>query len=235
VKQIEDLTGADILADLPSRQLRALFNDSTITVYQAYPVEIATAAIAAQAFVKPFKLERMTWIKPSFSWMMYRSNWAQRAGQERVLAIQIYRQQFDEALANSCLSHFERAVHGSKETWLERKAKSNVVVQWDPERSISLERLTWRSIQIGLMGSAAKDYANEWVNEITDVTPSVRDIYELLVAGRADLAKKRAPVEVAYPLPEYAEIAVGASRYGSSTWVAPADRSNQSNDPNGAG
>jgi hypothetical protein len=38
-------------------------------VYPAF----AEAAVAAQRFVNPFSLSRMTWIKPSFLWMMHRS------------------------------------------------------------------------------------------------------------------------------------------------------------------
>lgn len=71
--------------DHPYRQVRATWTEATITVYQAYPAEIAGPAVAAGRFVPPFKRERMTWIKPSFRWMMYRSGWATKPGQERVL------------------------------------------------------------------------------------------------------------------------------------------------------
>jgi hypothetical protein len=67
------------------RQVRASFTDRSITVYQAYSPQIADAAVGAQTFVAPFKRERMTWIKPSFLWMMYRSGWATTPGQERIL------------------------------------------------------------------------------------------------------------------------------------------------------
>ena len=33
----------------------------------------------------------MTWIKPSFLWMMERSNWGRKSGQECVLAVRITR------------------------------------------------------------------------------------------------------------------------------------------------
>lgn len=37
-------------------------------------------------------MERMTWIKPSFLWMMYRAGWGFKdKGQRRVLAIDISR------------------------------------------------------------------------------------------------------------------------------------------------
>ncbi|MDR7325687.1 hypothetical protein J2S44_005937 [Catenuloplanes niger] len=55
---------------VPARQVRAVFTDRTITVYQAYSPEIALPALAAGHFVPPFRPGRMTWIKPSFRWMM---------------------------------------------------------------------------------------------------------------------------------------------------------------------
>ena len=71
----------------PARQVRARYDDDTITVYQAYGHAIADAALAAGTFTSPFSRTRMTWIKPSFLWMMYRCGWGEKPGQERVLAI----------------------------------------------------------------------------------------------------------------------------------------------------
>jgi hypothetical protein len=65
---------------LPARQVRALYDGETITVYQAYPAQIAFPAVRAGKFVPPFKPDRMTWIKPSFRWMMYRCGYATKAG-----------------------------------------------------------------------------------------------------------------------------------------------------------
>ncbi len=54
--------------------IRAVYDDKTIRVYQAYGDDIADAALAHGTFVAPpFKMGRMTWIKPSFLWMMYRA------------------------------------------------------------------------------------------------------------------------------------------------------------------
>jgi hypothetical protein len=58
-------------------------------MYQAYSPALADAALAAGRFVAPFSFTRMTWIKPSFLWMMYRCGWATKPGQERVLAVEI--------------------------------------------------------------------------------------------------------------------------------------------------
>ena len=83
------------------RQVRAVFDSDSITVYQAYCHEIADAALAEGTFVAPFRMNRMTWIKPSFLWMMYRCGWASKPGQERVLAIRMNRSGFEAALAES--------------------------------------------------------------------------------------------------------------------------------------
>ncbi|GGS69584.1 hypothetical protein GCM10010156_30440 [Planobispora rosea] len=68
--------------NVPYRQIRAAYTENTITVYQAYDPAVAGPAVAAQRFVPPFTRERMTWIKPSFLWMMYRCGWAAKPGQE---------------------------------------------------------------------------------------------------------------------------------------------------------
>ncbi|RHZ46916.1 uncharacterized protein CDV56_102444 [Aspergillus thermomutatus] len=66
----------------PHRQIRAKY-----TVYQAYTSSIADAALDAQRFVPPFSRTHITWVKASFLWMAYRSGWARKPKQERVLAI----------------------------------------------------------------------------------------------------------------------------------------------------
>jgi hypothetical protein len=84
---------------LPYHQIRATHTDSTIVVYQAYNATIADAAIRAQTLNVPtFNPERMTWIKPSFRWMLYRCGWARKRNQERVLAIHITRKGWEQAL-----------------------------------------------------------------------------------------------------------------------------------------
>jgi Domain of unknown function (DUF4291) len=86
------------------RQIRAVHDATTIRVYQAYSDAIADSALAHGTFVSPpFKMDRMTWIKPSFLWMMYRAGWGFKdAGQRRILAIDITREGFEWALAHGC-------------------------------------------------------------------------------------------------------------------------------------
>ncbi|WP_432841060.1 DUF4291 domain-containing protein [Dactylosporangium sp. CA-092794] len=182
-----------------TREIQALYTTATITVYQAYSPEIARAAVAAGRFVPPFKRDRMTWIKPSFLWMMYRSGWAAKPGQEHVLAVELRRDGFDDALARACLSHYEPRVHASRAEWGRRLRESPVRVQWDPERDLHLRPLPERrSLQLGLSGEAVRQYVDEWTVGITDVTALAHRIHAVMRAGDADAARALLPDEREY-------------------------------------
>jgi hypothetical protein len=183
---------------VPAQQIRARYSADTITVYQAYGPAIALPAAKAGRFVPPFKRERMTWIKPSFLWMMYRCGWATKPGQEHVLAIDITRDGFEWALANACLSHFDRDLHGDRVAWSRQLKASSVRVQWDPERSLHLKPLPYRSLQMGLSREAVDRYVDEWTVAVTDVTDTARRIHGLLRAGDDRAAEALLPVEEPY-------------------------------------
>ncbi|NHZ87962.1 DUF4291 family protein [Massilia sp. CCM 8733] len=184
-------------SDVPQRQIRAVYDDATIRVYQAYSNEVADAALARGTFVSPpFKMERMTWIKPSFLWMMYRAGWGFKdAGQRRILAIDISREGFAWALEHGCLSHAEGDVDAAAGF---NKDLFPVRIQWDPERDLHLHKLPHRSIQIGLSKEAVKLYVTQWIRGITDVTPLAHEIHALVQAGRLEEARARLPVERVY-------------------------------------
>jgi hypothetical protein len=186
---------------VPTRQIRATYSAESITVYQAYPLEITDPAVAAGRFVPPFKRERMTWIKPSFLWMMYRCGWATKPEQERVLAVEITRAGFEWALAHACLSHFDRTRDADRQAWSRRLKVSPVRVQWDPERSLRLGALPHRSLQVGLSREAVDRYVTDWTVSLTDVTPLVRTIHDLVRAGDEQTAATLLPTERPYPLP----------------------------------
>ena len=143
----------------------------------------------------------MTWIKPSFLWMMYRCGWATKPGQERVLAIQITREGFEWALGHSALSSYEPGPYASQQEWAERRHASPVRIQWDPERSLLLESLPWRSLQIGLSGEAATKYVHEWITGLADITTTAHEIRDLIAAGDYHTARTMLPVERTYELP----------------------------------
>ena len=196
----------------PNRQIRAVFDRATITVYQAYSADIALPAVASGSLAEtPFKLSRMTWIKPSFLWMMYRSGWATKPGQEHVLAIQMSRAGFEQALSLACLSHFAADIYPTQAAWEERKRTSPVRVQWDPERNLALERQQWRSLQLGLSGEVLKHYVSDWILNITDITDIARHIQRLVVSGETDAAAVQIPDERPYPLSNQLRAITGAA------------------------
>ena len=199
-----------MLSAPPERQVRALHDDETLVVYQAYGPSIAKPALDAGMFVAPFKRERMTWIKPSFLWMMYRCGWATKPDQERVLAITITRAGFEWALEHACLSEFAPDLYETHEAWQERKRATPVRVQWDPERSVALGRLDHRAIQVGLGGEAAGRYVDDWITKIEDVTPLAHEIHGLVDARGLEQARRLLPVERSLALPAAVAAGVGA-------------------------
>lgn len=184
--------------EMRKNEIRALFDQDTIIVYQAYRKEIAIPAIKNQKFVSPFKIDRMTWIKPSFLWMMYRSGWAKKEGQEYILAIRIKREGFDWALNNSCLSHYNNKYWRTEEDWKIKLSMSPVRIQWDPEKDIYLNNLNYRSIQVGLKDIAVTKYVNEWIVSIENITDRCTEIYDLIQEAKMDDAMMLLPKEDIY-------------------------------------
>lgn len=181
-------------------EIRADFDRETLVIYQAYSPVIADAAVKAQRFVPPFSFQRMTWIKPSFLWLMHRSNWGQKGGQERILAVRIKRAGWEKALSLAVLTSFEPSVFRSAEEWREQFQQAKVHLQWDPERSLRGAGLPYYSIQVGLSRHIIREYVEEWITSIEDFTPRVRKIYDHLQRGQADKAKRLLPPERVYPV-----------------------------------
>jgi hypothetical protein len=196
---------------LVEREIRADYDANSIVVYQAYSPSIAVPALAAQRFVPPFSLGRMTWIKPSFLWMMERCGWAQKSGQERVLAVRITRKGWEEALSLGVLTTAEPYVYPSYAIWQEQMASALVNIQWDPERSLRGSSLPTKSIQVGLSRHIIQRYVEEWTIAIEDYTPRVRKMATLLRTGKESQAKALLPSERVYPLSTELKKRIGAS------------------------
>jgi hypothetical protein len=193
-----------LTADIPSRQVRAGYDDETITVYQAYSPAIARPAAAKGRFGGGFKRERMTWIKPSFRWMMYRCGWATKPGQEHVLAVRITREGFEWALRHSAFAHYDARLHADREAWRAGLVEP-VRIQWDPERDLHFNPLDHRSIQIGIGGAAVDRYCDQWILGIEDVTGLARRCRAALAEHGPEAAAALLPPERPYPVP--AEVA----------------------------
>lgn len=84
-------------------------------------------------------------------------------------------------------------------------------VQRDPERSLLLEPLDHRAIQIGLSGDAARHYVNDWTVGISDITALTHVIHALVNAGDLTAAAQMLPTEHVYPLPDNVRVVVGAT------------------------
>ena len=182
----------------PVKEIRAMYTEDTIRIYQAYGDAIADSALKEKKFISPpFKIDRMTWIKPSFLWMMYRAGWGKKdENQKRILAIDISREGFEWALEHSLLSN--HASKYTKEEWLKLKESTPVRIQWDPERDLFLEPLPYRSIQIGLSNEAVSLYINQWIQNITEVTNLASQIDVLIQKNKIEEAKMLLPKEMPY-------------------------------------
>lgn len=188
------------VAPEPRFRIRARHTDTTVTVYQAYRPQIGLPAARAGRFPSTWKRDRMTWIKPSFLWMMYRCGWGTKEDQETVLAVEITREGFEWALRHACLSHHVPELHGDRAAWKRQLRQAPARVQWDPERDLHFAPLPYRSLQLGLSGEAAGRYADEWIVGIEDVTPLATEIHALVRAGELDAAAGKLPVERPYPV-----------------------------------
>ncbi|OEJ26816.1 hypothetical protein AR457_22530 [Streptomyces agglomeratus] len=183
----------------PMREIRALHTDTTVTVYQAYAPAIGVPTARDGRFPAAWKRDRMTWIKPSFLWMMYRCGWGLKQDQETVLAVEITRDGFEWALRNACLSHYSPDLHSDQAAWKQELRQAPARVQWDPERDVRLNPLPYRSLQLGLAGRAAGRYADEWTVSVTDVTPLAHEVHALVRSGDTAAAERLLPEERAYP------------------------------------
>ena len=160
------------------KEIRAFYTQSTVRVYQAYNEHISNEAVKKGTFGSSFKLDRMTWIKPSFLWMMYRCGWGMKENQENILAIDIKREAFDYIVRNAIISTYSDDLGISYEEWKEQIKKSDIRCQWDPERDLFGNPLEYRSIQLGLRGEAVRKYVGEWIVNITDITDYVKELNE---------------------------------------------------------
>lgn len=220
------------------RQIRACCpTPDTIVVYQAYRREIANAAVENQLLSASelFRYTRMTWIKPSWAWMLYRAGYSYKdKGQECILALHMKLSDFLGLLEKGVLStHVQQPALGagsaedvegnaaSINTDREqasvspgrdgdkmdesraadvapaagtphrperrkkgepslRKPTEDVRIQWDPERTYRLGKLPYRSIQIGIPASLSKEWVENMIVKIEDVTDRARTLKSVL-------------------------------------------------------
>ena len=179
------------------RHVLAQFDADSVIVYQAYRPAIGHFAAEHGYFGGPFRLNRMSWIKPNFLWMMYRCGWASKEGQEVVLAVRLKRPAFDEILRRAVHSTFVSKMYESEAAWRAAVARSDVRLQFDPDHNPSGAPVERRAIQLGLRGAVLASYAREWLLGIEDVTEFVREQSE---HARSPYDRLITPREEVYPV-----------------------------------
>ena len=168
------------------RHILAQSDDRSVVVYQAYGPSIGRFAAENGYFGGSFRLSRMSWIKPNLLWMMYRSGWGRKEGQEVVLAVRIERRSFNLILSQAVHSTFKPGLYTDHDAWKKAVAESDVRLQWDPDHDPSGAPLRRRAIQLGLRGEVLAKYAREWIVEIEDVTDFVHEQHQHVVSRRFD-------------------------------------------------
>src|SRR5215831_10752491 len=169
------------------RHILAQFDETSVVVYQAYRPAIGHYAASHGHFGGEFSFSRMSWIKTNFLWMMFRSGWGSKPGQEVVLAVQIKRSAFDAVLAEAVHSTYVQAVYGSEHAWKEALESSDVRLQWDPDHDPSGAPVERRAIQLGLRGRTLHAYAEAAILDLEDITDFVAEQRGHAVAPFTDL------------------------------------------------
>ena len=151
------------MADPGALVFRGEWDAGGVCFYQAFNDAIADYALAHQRFGGPaFKPRRMTWIKPSFAWVLYRSGYARKHNQTRILKVKL-----PHAAVAAILARCKCKDGGGG---------SEGRVQWDPARDLLAgdkreprKMLRRRAIQIGMKGDLSELYVASAVS-IEDVT-----------------------------------------------------------------
>lgn len=158
------------------RHILAQFDAESVIVYQAYRPAIGRFAADNGRLGGPeFSYARMSWVKPNFLWMMFRSGWGTKSDQEATLALRVRRPFFDLLLADAVPSTWDRARFASEEEWTSAVKRSNVRLQWDPDHHPSGAKLDRRAIQLGLRGDVLEVFGQRELLEVIDLTAFVAE------------------------------------------------------------
>lgn len=178
------------------KRIYAHFDNEGIYVYQAFKPEIVAAVLENGTFSKGFNMERMTWIKPSFAWMLYRSGYASKHRQEAILKIKICHEGFIEILKNAVPTTYDSDLFSSKQSWSDTLKKSSVRYQWDPDRDLAMRKIDRRAIQLGIRGDIVKRYVHEWIIGLEEVTSLAHEIKNSLSSKKLPTV----PTETVYKI-----------------------------------
>ena len=166
------------------RHILAQFDADSVVVYQAYNPRIGEFAAQHGYFGGDFKMSHMSWIKPNFLWMMYRSGWGSKENQETTLAVRLQRGFWEEILAAAVPSSFVAAQFETRADWQNAVEKSEVRLQWDPDHDPAGKALERRAVQLGLRGEMLRRYGRDAILEIDDISDFVRKQRDFVAANQ---------------------------------------------------
>ena len=149
----------EVRSDWPDEgnHIIASYTDTAVLVYQAFNDEIADYAIQHQKFegCPSYNDTRMTWIKSNFLWAMYRSKYATKQNQTRILGLWLKKSAYDDIL---------------KKARLKGPGAGLVRAQWDPDYSPELDTIKRRrDLQLGVKKRETFRNGEDFV-EIVDCT-----------------------------------------------------------------
>lgn len=165
------------------RHILAHYDEDTVFVYQAYSKSIGLDAAKHGTFGGHFSYSRMSWIKPNFLWMMYRSGWGSKENQEVTLALRLRRAFFDSLLVQAVPSSWDCDQFATEEEWSRAVNRSFVRLQWDPDHHPSGAKLERRAIQLGLRGEVLEAFGRHELVEVLDVSEFVAEQWARLSSG----------------------------------------------------
>lgn len=174
------------------RHILAQFDEETVLLYQAYRPSTGRFAVQHGTFGVGFSYNRMSWVKPNFLWMMYRSGWGMKENQEVTLALRVRRSFFDSLLATAVPSSWDPARFATEEGWSRAVRQSEVRLQWDPDHDPFGVKQERRAIQIGLRGEVLKAFGKRELVEVVDLTEFVaKQRTRLATGGVSDIVMPR--------------------------------------------
>ena len=181
---------------LPQKGKQIIGNkeEDNIIVYQAYNAEIVSYAIKHQKFGgNAYSFNRMSWIKPSFLWMMYRAGWGSKENQQNILAKTLPITHFKKTiLKQATITSYDKTLFSSEEQW-KSGLNTEVRLQWDPDHDPHGNKQERKAIQIGMKGNVLKQFCTKWIIKIEDITKFVKQEHEKLLNN--DLEDLNVPYE----------------------------------------
>ena len=177
------------VAQPQSQIFRAEWDAEGVFFYQAYGDEIADHALRHGRLGGPsWGPSRMTWIKPSLAWMLYRSGYGHKPGQTRVLKVKLSHAAVAEVLRSCTLAAKSNRGDNSAETERPPPRDPSKVpgshgrVQWDPERDLHASEgheprklYRQRAIQIGVAHALSEFYV-EQILSVEEVTALAHEV-----------------------------------------------------------